>query len=121
MTAATEALWLRALRAARARGLVPNGASPLTPRELAAEAARRGEGRLARLVDDWYYPASYGLVRGSLSDDDAGRLVVELEAQTAATAVAETASAADAPAEPAAEKTPARAETDCALCGFPVT
>ena len=74
-------LWLRVLRAAEKRGLLPVQRSRLTPRELAVEAARRGEDRLARLVDGWYYPTSFGRVRGALSDEEADRLVAELEAE----------------------------------------
>ena len=111
-----EALWLRALQVADARGLLPASRSALTPGELAAEAARRGEDRLARLVNGWYYPASYGRVRGVLSDDEAGHLVAALEAEIA---LAETAPAKIA--LPAAESPPARRKTRCQLCGLPLS
>ena len=114
MSALAEALWLRALHAADARGLLPANRAPLTPGELAAEVARRGEDRLARLVEGWYYPASYGRVRGVLSDAEASRLVAALEAQIALGEIA--------PAEialPAVENPPAQRGTDCELCGFP--
>ena len=78
-----EALWTRALRAADARGLLPAKRSSLTPRELAAVAAQRGEDRLALLVENWYYPASYGRTDGMLSNAQAGRLVDDLEAEAA--------------------------------------
>jgi len=116
VTAMAEALWLRALHVADARGLLPANRSPLTPGELAAAVARRGEDRLARLVDGWYYPASYGRVRGVLSDEEAGRLVAALEAEIAPAEIA--------PAEialPAVENPPAHRERDCELCGFPLT
>jgi hypothetical protein len=116
VTAPAEALWLRAVRVADVRGLLPVDRPRLTPGELAAEVARRGEDRLALLVGGWYYPASYGGVRGVLSDEEAGRLVAALEAEIV---VAET-----APAEiafPAVEKPPARHEPDCELCGLPLT
>jgi hypothetical protein len=115
VTAMAEALWLRALHVVDARGLLPANRPSLTPAELAAEVARRGEDRLTRLVDGWYYPASYGRVRGMLSDEEAGRLVAELEAESA---LAET-----APAEialPAVEDPPEHRKTDCELCGFPL-
>ncbi len=106
-----DALWLRALQAADARGLLPANRSPLTPGELAAAVARRGEDRLTRLVDGWYYPASYGRIRGVLSDEEACRLVADLEAEIV---LAET-----APRE-IARPAPVRRETDCELCGFPL-
>lgn len=115
MTATAEALWLRALRVADARGLLPANRSSLTPGELAAEAARRGENRLTRFVDGWYYPASYGRLRGMLSDEEAARLVAVLEAERA---LVEAASAKNAP--PPAEKPPVRRTWDCELCGLPL-
>ncbi len=119
MIATVETLWLRALHAADVRGLVPAHRSPLTPGEIAAEAARRGEDRLAQLVRGWYYPASYGGVRGTLTDEDAGRIVASLEADV----VAEVARADVAPAKTVlsvAQVPPAR-HTNCQLCGFPLT
>jgi hypothetical protein len=116
-----EALWLRALHVADARGLLPANRSRLTPGEIAAEVARRGEDRLARLVDGWYYPASYGRVRGVLSDEEASRVVAALEAELA---LAEIALAEIAPAEialPAVQNLPAHRETECELCGLPLT
>lgn len=121
MTAVAEALWLRALHVADARGLLPAHRSSLTPGELAAEVARRGEDRLARLVDGWYYPASYGRVHGVLSDEEANRLVAALETEIA---LAEIAPVEIAPAEialTAVENPPAHRETKCELCGFPLT
>jgi hypothetical protein len=112
VTAMAEALWLRALHVADARGLLPANRSPLTPAELAAAVARRGEDWLARLVDGWYYPASYGRVRGVLSDEEASRLVAALEAEIAPAEIAMPA---------AVENPPAHRETDCELCGFPLT
>jgi hypothetical protein len=112
----SETLWLRALHVVDARGLLPSNKASLTPAELAAEAAQRGEDRLTRLVDGWYYPASYGRVRGMLSDKEAGRLVAALEAERA---LAEIASATTA--QPAAEKPRAQRKMDCELCGFPLT
>jgi hypothetical protein len=118
MSAADESLWSRAVAAARARGLLPGFKSPLTPRELAYEAARRGEDRLMQLVNGWYYPASYGRVRGMLSDDEARRLVAALEAESTAAAKA----AAETPAAPAAVETPpAHRKKACQLCGFPLS
>jgi hypothetical protein len=116
VTALAEALWLRALHVADARGLLPANRSPLTPGELAAEVARRGEVRLAQLVDGWYYPASYGRVRGVLSDEEASRLVAALEAEVAPAEIA--------PPEivpPIVENPPAHRAADCELCGFPLT
>ena len=77
-----ETLWLRALRAADARGLVPT-TKTLTPKEVAAEAARRGEVRLAQLVKGWYYPRSYGRTDGVMSEEEVGRIVAALEAEAA--------------------------------------
>lgn len=110
MTATAAALWLRALNAVGQRGLLPANRSRFTPAELAAEAARRGEDRLARLVDGWYYPTSYGHIRGALSYEEANRLVAALEADLAR---AET-------ALPTAEHPPAFRVPRCVLCGFPV-
>jgi hypothetical protein len=112
--AATAALWLRAVHAANARGLLPAATSRLTPRELAAEAARRGDDRLIRLVDGWYYPTSYGRVRATLSDEEADRLVTSLEAD-----VRPAEEAAPQPAPPVRECRPHRL-LSCQLCGFPV-
>ncbi len=116
-----EALWLRALRVAEARGLLPAHRTTLTPGELATEVARRGEDRLARLVDGWYYPASYGRVRGVFSDEEANRLVAALEAEIAPAKIARDELAPAEIALPAVEKSPAQRETDCELCGFPRT
>jgi len=116
VTAMAEALWLRALHVADVRGLLPANRSPLTPGELAAEAARRGEDRLARLVHGWYYPASYGRARGVLSDEEATRLVAALETEIAQAEVARPKFAS-----PAVENPPAQREMDCVLCGFPLT
>jgi len=116
MTELTEALWLRALHVADARGLLPAMRFPLTPGELAAEAARRGEDRLTRLVDGWYYPASYGRGRGVLSDEEANRLVASLEAEIAPAEIARPEITL-----PQVESPPPHRDTDCDLCGFPIT
>jgi hypothetical protein len=116
VSATTEALWLRALGALSARGLLPANKSRLTSRELGTEVARRGDDRLARLVDGWYYPASYGGVRGVLSDEDATRLVAELEENITPVEFV--------PREmlrPGVENRPSRREPGCELCGFPVS
>jgi hypothetical protein len=115
VTALAEALWSRALRVADARGLLPATSSSLTPAELAAEVARRGEDRLARLVDGWYYPASYGRIHGVLSDEEANHLVAALEAELAPAQIAP-----PKVAPPPVEDPPARRKTDCELCGFPL-
>lgn len=78
-----ETLWMRALRAADARGLIPRERASLTPREVAVAAAERGDDRLALLVDGWYYPASYGRARGALTEEQAASIVSSLEAQAA--------------------------------------
>ena len=111
MSAQAEALWLRALQAVQTRGLLPEKRSPLTPRELAVEVERRGEGRLLRLVEGWYYPVSYGVSRGALSDEDALHLVVALEGETV-------------PLEDASQSMPPvpeprsrRRDPSCELCG----
>jgi hypothetical protein len=114
VTVATAALWLRAVHAADARGLLPTNSARLTPRELAAEAARRGDDRLIRLVDGWYYPTSYGRVRATLSDDEADGLVASLEADVTR--------AEEAPPEiaPPVRARPAHRIMSCQLCGGPV-
>lgn len=113
MNAAAVAIWLRALRAADARGLLPPKRSGLTPGELAAEVARHGEDRLLRLVQGWYYPTSYGRVRGALSDEEADRLVAALEAEVVPVEIA--------PPPPVAEQPPPPPpQMNCELCGFPV-
>lgn len=111
MIARTEALWLRALRAADARGLLPANEARYTPAELASEAARRGDDRLAQFVDGWYYPASFGRIGGVLSDDDAGRLVAALETDVAGVAFASV---------PPVEDPPRLRKIECDLCGSPV-
>jgi hypothetical protein len=109
-----EALWLRALRAADARGLLPIKRSSLTPRELAAEAGLRGEKRLSVLVDGWYYPASYGRVRGALTEEEARGIVASMEAEAPpvhpANARAQTAA-------PVVQESPKPRFTYCDLCG----
>jgi hypothetical protein len=115
VSALTESLWLRALHVAEARGLLPPKRSSLTPGELAAEAAQRGEARLVRLVDGWYYPASYGRVRGALTDEEAGRIVAALEA-----GIASVESAPAYVASPVVEPPPVRRLATCELCGTPL-
>ncbi len=115
MSATTEALWLRALNALGARGLLPGNKSRLTSRELGAEVARRGDDRLARLVDGWYYPASYGGVPGMLSDEEAARLVAELEENITPIEFVPTEML-----QPGPEHRPSRRIPGCELCGFPV-
>jgi hypothetical protein len=110
VTATVAALWSRALRAADARGLLPPNRSGLTAAELAAEAARRGDDRLAQLVDGWYYPRSYGRVRGALSDEEANRLVAALEAEIARPEIA----------LPVAQNPPTSRLMLCELCGSPL-
>jgi hypothetical protein len=112
VTAGPAALWLRALRAADARGLLPFSRAGLTPAELAAEVAQRGEDRLVRLVNGWYYPISYGQVRGALSDEEADRLVSELEAEVAPRPAIRTPSAVEEP--------PPFRLRRCDLCGVPL-
>ncbi len=114
MTATADALWARALRAVRARGFLP-AARSLTPAELAVEAARRGESRLLRLIG-WYYAASYGRVGGTLSDDEAARIVAALEADVG---VAD-APPVTAPAPAVRTSPPPPRKRDCELCGFPL-
>jgi hypothetical protein len=111
MTATPEALWLRAVHAADALGLLPANRARLTPAELAAEVARRGENRLVRLVHGWYYPMSYGNIRGPLSDEEAARLVSELEAEIAPPKIVSL---------PAAEEAPTSRPRRCDLCRAPL-
>lgn len=107
-----ETLWLRALRAADARGLVPT-TKTLTPKEVAAEAARRGEARLATLVKGWYYPRSYGRTDGVMSEEEATRIVAALEAEAATLKKAE-----EKPVTRPAPPPPSpRQHVRCDLCG----
>lgn len=116
MNATTEALWLRAVSAVGKRGLLPEKATTFTPGELGNEVARRGEDRLVQLAVGWYYPASYGRIQGTLSDEDATRLVAALEAASAFTEPA-TEKIVAAPAEiPWARKR----TKSCELCGLPI-
>lgn len=111
MNAAAAGLWLRALRAVDARGLLPATKSALTPAELAAAVARHGEDRLTRLVQGWYYPTSYGRAAGALTDDDASRLVAALEAEVVVVAV---------PPAPVTKPPPPVRTSNCEMCGFPL-
>lgn len=113
---AAPALWLRAVNAAAARGKVPPERARLTPGELAAEAAHRGEDRLARLVAGWYYPTSYGRVPGALTDEEADRIVASLEADVGLVAPAP---AELAPAPPP-KRTSIHHRVNCDLCGLPL-
>lgn len=114
MNASAEGLWMRAVRAVNARRRLSANKS-LTPAEVAAEAARAGDDRLARLVTGWYYPSSYGSAPGQLSDDDARKVVEALEAD---------ASMNEVPATPPIHVTVPKAEPQrprkpalCELCG----
>jgi len=113
-----EALWARAVHAAEARGLLPPKRASLTPRELAAEAAQRGEDRLALLVDNWYYPASYGHVDGVLSDEQAARVVQALEAAMEPVKAQNTRTE---PVSPAPQRLPKPRIAYCDLCGRALT
>ena len=117
MNPAAEALWLRALRAADARGLLPGNKRQFTPAELASEARIRGEDRLMRLVRQWYYPLSYGRTLGALSDDEAERIVTSLERE-----VVKSRSQQEAPPtpQPIGTTVPVRRKPKCDLCGRPV-
>ena len=112
MSPVSAALWLRALHAAGARGLLPVEAAGLTPAELAAEVRGRGEERLAVLVHGWYYPSSYGQAAGALSDEEALQVVVALEAEVVEVPLARPA--------PVAQPPPPRRPQSCELCGFPL-
>lgn len=107
-----ETLWLRAIRAAAARGLVPKSKT-LTPKEVAAEAARRGEVRLTQLVKGWYYPRSYGRTDGVMSEEEVGRVVAALEAEAALLKKTQE----KAPPRPAAPTPSPRQLVRCDLCG----
>lgn len=119
MTDAAEALWLRALRALTARGVLPGSRLSYTPGELARLAADRGEKRLRRLVDAWYYPRSYGRLRGALSDEEAETIVEALEASVGLAAV-EQVEASPRIAMPEPEPDPPPRFTSCDLCGTPL-
>lgn len=113
----TEALWPRAVSAVGKRGLLPEKAFMLTPRELGSEVALRGDERLLQLALGWYYPASYGRTRGSLSDEEATRLVDALEAATAFAQAAPP----EQISQPPADVPRTRQKTkSCELCGLPI-
>jgi len=111
VNAPSAALWLRAVHAAGARGLLPPKRADLTPAELAAEVGERGEDRLLRLVEGWYYPSSYGHAAGALSDDEAARIVAALEAEVVDVVI---------PPVPVAQPPPPRRARSCELCGLPL-
>lgn len=112
-----ETLWQRALRAADSRGLIPTSKA-LTPKEVAAEAARRGEERLAKLVKGWYYPRSYGRTDGVMSDEEVARIVAALEAEAATLKKAQEKPAPRVvPVPPPSPRQPVR----CDLCGSVVS
>jgi hypothetical protein len=113
--ATAETLWLRAVRAAEARGLLPANRSRLTPKELAAEVTRRGDDRLNRLVEGWYYPASYGRIHGALSDEEAIRIIAALEAEVARTEIGRPQTRPHA-----VEKRRPQGKAECELCGVPL-
>jgi hypothetical protein len=75
-----DTLWGRALAAAQALGIVPANVGALTPAEIARAARRRGDGRLETLVQGYYYPVRYGRATGTLRQEEAEKLVAELEA-----------------------------------------
>ncbi|MGH7716238.1 MAG: hypothetical protein ACREML_09615 [Vulcanimicrobiaceae bacterium] len=116
MIVTTEALWLRAVKAVSVRGLLPDNASSLTPRELGDEVARRGDERLLQLAISWYYPASYGHVRGQLSNEEAMRLVVALESENV---LAEAGPEQGVPPPAKIPRSRLKAKS-CDLCGLPV-
>ncbi|MBV8355260.1 MAG: hypothetical protein JO101_08075 [Candidatus Eremiobacteraeota bacterium] len=117
----TETLWLRALKAVDARGVLPSSTATLTPGEIASEVARRGDDRLARIVAGWYYPASYGRERGTLTDDEVDKIVSTLEAENSlARAVEEATNPPLAEPAPAELPKPAPRLSSCELCGFPI-
>ncbi len=116
MIATTEALWLRAVNAVGKRGLLPDKASSHTPGELGKEVARRGDDRLLQLAVGWYYPASYGRIRGAVSDEEAMRIVAALEAEIAS-AEAGPEQIAPKPAEIPRLRKKTRS---CELCGLPI-
>lgn len=116
MNVSRERLLSRALHAEDVRGHLPASKS-LTPAELAREAARRGDDRLARLVTDWYYPASYGHTTGSLSEREAIAIVEALEEAASASKPRQS---TQAPAPVAVEVRQTRTPTRCDLCGEPL-
>ncbi|MBV9438696.1 MAG: hypothetical protein JOZ24_01755 [Candidatus Eremiobacteraeota bacterium] len=120
MNASAEALWLRALDAVQARGLLPTNRALFTPAELAAEAALRGEERLMRLVAAWYYPASYGRRTGTLSEADVEELVAALEAERGFAPVAEAEEPAAPELPPLPEERGALRLALCDLCAAPL-
>jgi hypothetical protein len=110
-----QSLWLRAKRAADVRGIISKSKS-LTPKEIADDVALRGDDRLARLVDGWYYPKSYGHVPGSLSEEEVKRIVASLEADAVRPEVA-----APKTEDAVVEAPPPPRPALCECCGFPLT
>lgn len=114
MIDSVQALWLRAVRAADVRGILPKAKS-LTPKEIADDLALRGDDRFIRLVHGWYYPTSYGRTQGALSYEEAARIVATLEADAIRKETAAVVSE-----EHVEEAPPPPPKKYCELCGFPV-
>ena len=110
-----QSLWLRAKRAADVRGIISKSKS-LTPKEVADDAALRGDDRLARLVYGWYYPNSYGHIPGTISEEEVNRIVTSLEADAIRPEAA-----ARKSEEPEIEAPPPPRPALCECCGFPLT
>jgi hypothetical protein len=77
--ASAEALWQRALVAISKRGFLPERAYKMTPREIARAVRQRGDKRLEILVSLYYYPVFFGETVGTLGEEQAARLVAEIE------------------------------------------
>ena len=78
MTRAHERLWKDLISRLRARGVIDH--SPMTPGEVASAAtAVIGDDRVARFVEDYYLPRTYGSNRGQLTRDEAEELLASLD------------------------------------------
>jgi hypothetical protein len=76
-----ELLWRRAVAALAARGQLPPAAGTMTPAEIARALRTAGDDRLRCFVDGYYYPERYGQTTGSLTADQAERIVAAIEGE----------------------------------------
>jgi hypothetical protein len=80
----SEELWHRAVAALRRRGQWLSAAELMTPAEAAdLLRSRFADPRLAAFVEGFYYPQRYGDQTGSMSLEDATRLIIDLEGKAA--------------------------------------
>lgn len=79
-----ERLWRRAIEALRHRQQWSTACDLMTPSEAASDYLdRTGDLRLADFVQRFYYPQRYGEQTGSMSLNEAMRLITDLEGNPA--------------------------------------